>query len=110
MATQAQKMGSVKDIQAHLRPSRPDTTANECMQELPESVPEMVGSVNAMLMKGGENSLPTICNKKQQSLGVNLSLSFETIGGHSRIRTYDFHRVKVPIHAQVIDGKSVISR
>jgi hypothetical protein len=54
MATQAQKMGSVKDIQAHLRHSRPDTTANEYMQELPESVQEMVGSVYAMLTKGGE--------------------------------------------------------
>jgi len=54
MATQAQKMGSVKDIQAHLRHSRPDTTANEYMQELPESVQSMVGSVYAMLMKGGE--------------------------------------------------------
>ena len=56
MATQAQKMGSVKDIQAHLRHSRPDTTANEYMQELPESVQEMVGSVYAMLMKGGEKT------------------------------------------------------
>jgi integrase len=54
MATQAQKMGSVKDIQAHLRHSRPDTTAHEYMQELPESVQAMVGSVYAMLMKGGE--------------------------------------------------------
>jgi hypothetical protein len=55
MATHAQSMGSVKDIQAHLRHSRPDTTANEYMQELPESVQAMVGSVYAMLMKGGEN-------------------------------------------------------
>jgi hypothetical protein len=37
-ATQAQKVGSVKDIQAHLRHSKPGTTANECMQEFPESV------------------------------------------------------------------------
>lgn len=66
MATQAQKMGSVKDIQAHLRHSRPDTTANEYMQELPESVQSMVGSVYAMLMKGGENQFPTICHKKPQ--------------------------------------------
>jgi integrase len=58
MATQAQKMGSVKDIQAHLRHSRPDTTANEYMQELPESVREMVASVYAMLMKGGEEKVP----------------------------------------------------
>ena len=55
MATQAQKMGSVKDVQAHLRHSRPDTTANEYMQELPESVQAMVGSVFAMLTKGGED-------------------------------------------------------
>jgi hypothetical protein len=54
MATQAQKMGSVKDIQAHLRHSRPDTTAHEYMQELPESVHQMVGSVYLMLTKGGE--------------------------------------------------------
>jgi integrase len=53
MATQAQRMGSVKDIQAHLRHARPDTTAYEYMQELPESVQEMVGSMYAMLKKGG---------------------------------------------------------
>jgi integrase len=49
MATRAQRLGSVKDIQAHLRHSRADTTANEYMQELPESVKEMVGSVYAIL-------------------------------------------------------------
>jgi integrase len=38
MATLAQKKGSVKDIQAHLRHAKADTTANEYMQELPESV------------------------------------------------------------------------
>jgi hypothetical protein len=32
----------VKDIQSHLRHSRADTTANEYMQELPESVQQMV--------------------------------------------------------------------
>jgi integrase len=45
MATQAQSMGSVKDIQAHLRHAKADTTANEYMQELPESVKQMVASV-----------------------------------------------------------------
>jgi integrase len=55
MATQAQSMGSVKDIQAHLRHAKADTTANEYMQELPESVKKMIGSVYAMLMKGGES-------------------------------------------------------
>lgn len=54
MATQAQNMGSVKDIQAHLRHSKPDTTAHEYMQALPESVQAMVGSVYLMLTKGRE--------------------------------------------------------
>ncbi len=49
MATRAQSIGSVKDIQAHSRPSRADTAANEYMQELPESVQQMVGTVYAML-------------------------------------------------------------
>jgi integrase len=49
MATRAQNLGSVKDIQSHLRHSRADTTANEYMQELPESVQHMVGTVYAML-------------------------------------------------------------
>jgi integrase len=49
MATRAQNLGLVKDIQSHLRHSRADTTANEYMQELPESVPQMVGSVYEML-------------------------------------------------------------
>lgn len=50
MATRAQNLGSVKDIQSHLRHSRADTTANEYMQELPESVQTMVGSVYEMLI------------------------------------------------------------
>ena len=52
MATLAQKKGTVKDIQAHLRHSKADTTANEYMQELPESVKQMVDSVYGEL-KGG---------------------------------------------------------
>ena len=56
MATQAQSMGSVKDIQAHLRHAKADTTANEYMQELPESVKKMVGSVYEMLKKGGDSA------------------------------------------------------
>jgi integrase len=55
MATQAQSMGSVKDIQAHLRHAKADTTANEYMQELPESVKRMVREVYAMLTKGGKS-------------------------------------------------------
>ena len=38
IATPVQNLGSVKDIQSHLRNSRADTPANESMQEVPESV------------------------------------------------------------------------
>jgi hypothetical protein len=55
MATLAQKMGSVKDIQAHLRHAKADTTANEYMQELPESVMQMVDSVYLELRSPPEN-------------------------------------------------------
>src|SRR6266568_2374933 len=66
MATQAQNMGSVKDIQAHLRHSRADTTANEYMQALPESVQEMVGSVYLMLATGQEE-ITSITNLPQNA-------------------------------------------
>ena len=56
MATLAQKKGSVKDIQAHLRHAKPDLTANEYMQELPESVKQMVDSVYAELMAGPQDA------------------------------------------------------
>ena len=49
MATRAQNLGSVKDIQSQLRHSRADTTANEYMQEFPESVQQMVGTVYSIL-------------------------------------------------------------
>ena len=48
MAT-LQGKGSVKDIQAHLR-HKADTTANEYIQELPESVGRMVESMYEELM------------------------------------------------------------
>ena len=74
MATRAQNLGSVKDIQAHLRHSRADTTANEYMQELPESVQQMVGSVYAMLIYGrssppvSRHLLPNATNRSDASL------------------------------------------
>ena len=52
MGTLAQKKGSVKDIQAHLRHSKADTIANEYMQELPESVKQMVDSMYVELKVG----------------------------------------------------------
>jgi hypothetical protein len=56
IATRAQKLGSVKDVRSHLRHSRADTTANEYMQELPESVQQMVGTVHAMLTSTAKRS------------------------------------------------------
>ncbi len=77
MATQAQSMGSVKDIQAHLRHAKADTTANEYMQELPESVKRMVGEVYAMLTKGGESQdslkhLPQKAAKASEQVAVSI--------------------------------------
>jgi integrase len=57
IATRAQSLGSVKDIQSHLRHSRADTTANEYMQELPESVQQMVGTVFALLTSGERSQM-----------------------------------------------------
>jgi integrase len=65
LATQAQKMGTVKDIHAHLRHARPDTTANEYMQALPASVQQMVDSVYLMLTKGGDEVQPQDEEEKQ---------------------------------------------
>ncbi len=77
MATQAQNMGSVKDIQAHLRHAKADTTANEYMQELPESVQEMVGSVYLMLANGagqkhGSDDLQQNATKPDPRIGRKL--------------------------------------
>lgn len=66
----------MKDIQAHLRHARADTTANEYMQALPESVQGMVGSMYLMLDTGEtKNKNLTICNKTQQSPEASLPLS-----------------------------------
>jgi len=42
IATRAQKLGSIKDIQALLRHATSDIAANEYVQELPESVQLMI--------------------------------------------------------------------
>jgi hypothetical protein len=55
---------------------RADTTANEYMQELPESVQEMVGSVYLMLANAAEqNTALAICKKTQHSRSVEATLS-----------------------------------
>jgi hypothetical protein len=91
MATQAQSMGSVKDIQAHLRHAKADTTANEYMQELPESVKKMVGSVYTMLQKGGEvQQVSSDLLPKTTNASDGLAVS-----RHEETRTPDLYRVKV---------------
>ncbi len=73
IATRAQKLGSVKDVQAHLRHAKADTTANVYMQELPESVKQMVGSVYALLStdrpvrNGSERLLPNATNPSDET-------------------------------------------
>lgn len=73
MPTRAQRMGSVKDIQAHLRHAKADTTANEYMQEFPGSVKQMVGSVYSMITKkrnlrlGSGNLLPNATNPVREA-------------------------------------------
>jgi integrase len=75
MATQAQGMGSVKDIQKHLRHSRADTTANEYMQALPESVQEMVSSVYETLLKGGVEASSEDLLQNATKPAIELSVS-----------------------------------
>jgi integrase len=50
-ATYMQKDGSVKDIQAHLRHSRPNVTAEVYMREIPASVRSAVESLDALLFE-----------------------------------------------------------
>jgi hypothetical protein len=66
--------GSVKDIQAHLRHSKADTTANEYMQELPESVGRMVESMYEELMHrqaaASVDLLPNATNEDGSSAAI----------------------------------------
>jgi hypothetical protein len=66
--------GSVKDIQGHLRHSKADTTANEYMQELPESVGRMVESMYEELMHrqaaASVDLLPNATNKDGSSAAI----------------------------------------
>jgi hypothetical protein len=72
MAT-LQGKGSVKDIQAHLW-HKADTTANEYIQELPESVGRMVESMYEELMHIKLRRLP-ICYQMLPTRMGDLPLS-----------------------------------
>lgn len=51
IATLAQKKGTVKDVQGVMRHSRTATTTDVYMQEIPESVPSTINSINSELRK-----------------------------------------------------------
>ena len=95
MATHAQSKGSVKDIQAHLRHAKADTTANEYMPELPESVKKMVGSVYAMLTRAPKISGDLLPNATKSS--GEEGLCYRKHGRHVGTRTPDLYRVKVAL-------------
>ena len=88
MATLAQRKGSVKDVQAHLRHSKADTTANEYMQELPESVGRMVESMYEELMNSqtaaSADLLPNATNEDGSSTAICMK---EMVGTRRQLLT-----------------------
>ena len=85
-----------------MRYARPDAMAHECRQEPPDSVQEMVASMNAMLkrvrdaqekrsIQEGRGAFAAKCRQSSQSAGCKLLI----IWWRCRIRTCDFHRVKL---------------
>jgi hypothetical protein len=84
MATLAQGKGSVKDIQAHLRHSKADTTANEYKQEVPESVGRMVESMYEELMHGqaaaSADLLPNATNEDGSATAMSMKEMVGTTG------------------------------
>ena len=59
-ATHMQHLGSVKDIQAHLRHARPNVTAEVYMQEIPASVRDAVESLDQKLIAGSPKTAVAI--------------------------------------------------
>jgi hypothetical protein len=96
MAT-LQGKGLVKDIQAHLRHAKADTTANESMQELQESVGRMVEvdvrGVNAQ-SSCGVCRFATKCYQRGWEPYLYL---YERYGRHEETRTPELYRVKVQL-------------
>jgi hypothetical protein len=80
------------------------TTAKEYMQELPESVQAMVGSVFAMLTKGGEESSDDLPQKAANASTVTSSkLLKRMVGAAGFKRNYKSLRVNtIAMHLQMI--------
>ncbi len=89
MAT-LQGKGSVRDIQAHLRHAKADTTANEYMQELPESVGRMVESMYEELMHNQAAASADLLPNATNEDGPYRYL-YERYGRHEETRTPDLY-------------------
>jgi integrase len=76
IATLAQKMGTVKDVQGILRHSRAGTTADVYMQEIPESVRATVNSIHTELKSGkGTRRTASAASKTQGSKPAKRNLN-----------------------------------
>lgn len=89
--------GSVKDIQAHLRHAKADTTANEYMQELPESVGRIVESMYEELMHNQAAASADLPPNATQRGWEPYRYLYERYGRYEETRTPELHRVKVSV-------------
>jgi hypothetical protein len=78
-------MGSVKDIQAHLRHAKADTTANEYMQELPESVKRMVGERDAHEGRGVAREFGAFATKSRKLIRATCCKYLKEMVGTRRL-------------------------
>ena len=76
IATLAQKMGTVKDVQGILRHSRAGTTTDVYMQEIPEGVRATVNSIHTELKSGkGTRRTASAASKTQGSKPAKRNLN-----------------------------------
>ena len=97
-ATQAQNMESVKDIRGRTCGTRRADTPPRVHAGATRSVQEMVGSVYLMLARAKITVLAICQQNAPKSAFRSDAKLLEDLGGRSRIRTYDFHRVKVALY------------
>ena len=74
IATLAQHLGSVKDVQGLLRHMRAPTTTDQYMQVIPEGVASTLNSINHQLRNkriSGNGRKPSTCKSKKQADHAN---------------------------------------
>jgi integrase len=80
IATLAQKMGTVKDVQGILRHSRPGTTTDVYMQEIPESVRATVTSIHTELRSAnGKRPVSSARSRKRGSKPAKRNLNPDVV-------------------------------